>query len=160
SVTPEGGEAQVSQGQLVSAGLIPVWLLPVVIVAFALLCGLLYLLIAKPPVVQTFTYNPPSVVVGQPVTVSWRVNGAENVAIRPFLPSVDSEGSDPFDGLQPGTALPLVASNFFGETQQRLDIPVGEPIPTTPTPTTQPGAPNIELWSVEPTLITPGQNVT
>jgi hypothetical protein len=96
---------------------------------------------------------PASAEAGQPVTVRWRVTNARRLELRPFGVEVDPEdGEYTFaDGFPENTSVTLVASNMFRSSRESLNIQV---VPTAV------DDPVIVEWSVFPTEITMGQEVT
>jgi hypothetical protein len=151
-IAAESGSAQSHAGELVSRPRIPTW---VPVVLLLLLTGLVSaagLLVSRPPVFELTEIDPPTPEAGQPVTVRWRVNRAQRVELRPLGIELNPErGEYTFEsGFEDTTEIVLVASNTFRTAREPLSIPVTKPIVE----------PVLELWSVFPTEITQGQEVT
>jgi serine/threonine protein kinase len=144
--------AQTHTGELVSRPRIPTW---VPIVLLLLLTGLVSaagLLISRPPVFELAEIDPLRPEAGQPVTVRWRVRRAQSVELRPLGIEVNPDrGEYTFtEGFEDTTEIVLVASNMFRSIPEPLSIPVTKPIVE----------PILEFWSVFPSEITQGQEVT
>ena len=164
-VTPAGSSPVTQPGQAVSGALIPIWVPPLLMVACIAIAACLSLFFVKPPVIQSFTYEPSIPVPGQPVKITWAVNNAQRLEFSPPVANLDpTRGffvfSDP-SGVP--RDLTLTATNLFGTDQRPLNFGFVQPTPVptaTPTPTTEPGAPIIEEWSVSPAIVPEGGLVT
>ena len=146
-------QPQVHAGELVNKPLIPAWVPPLLITMALLLCAALGILLTRPPVIEMAEVVPPNPVAGEPVTIRWRVKNTRTIELRPrgVELSASGEGEYTFDeGFDESVVITLVAFNMFRNTQEVLNIGVGalviEPV--------------IEEWSVFPTEITQGQEVT
>lgn len=167
-VSGPDGEGQSYAGQAVSRAVLPPWAIPAAFFILLALCGCLgwvfFTMIAKPPVIQTLAYDPPSPISGQPVTVRWHVDNAQNVELRPLLTNLPSEGSYVFQDGIPGNAnVSLYASNLFGPAEKNLLVAAMTPTPSptvAPTPTTPIGAPLIEIWKLSATEAVDGDTIT
>jgi serine/threonine protein kinase len=151
-VESRSAPAQSHAGELVSRPKIPTW---IPIVLLLLLTGLVSaagLLISRPPVFELAEVDPLRPEAGQPVTVRWRVRRAQSVEIRPLGIEINPDrGEYTFtNGFEDDTEIVLVASNMFRNVPEPLSIPVTKPIVE----------PILELWSVFPSEITQGQEVT
>ncbi len=151
-VGSSSASTQAHAGELVSRPRIPTW---VPVVLLFLLTGLVSaagLLISRPPVFELTEIDPLTPEAGQPVTIRWQVSRAQNVELRPLGIQVNPEqGEYTFtEGFEDTTEIVLVASNMFRNAREPLSIPVTRPIVE----------PVLELWSVFPTEITQGQEVT
>ncbi len=104
-------------------------------------------------VIEMAEIVPPNPQVGQAVTVRWRVSNARRIEVRPFGVEVDpAAGEYTFaDGFSENTNVTLVASNLFRSAREDLrNIPVAIVVVD----------PVVVEWSVFPTQITLGQEVT
>ena len=110
------------------------------------------LLVSRPPIFELAAVEPLNPEVGQPVTIRWRVRRAQSIELRPLGIEVNPEsGEYTFtEGFEESTEIILVASNTFRNASEPLSIPVTKPIVE----------PILELWSVFPSEITLGQEVT
>ena len=158
-VISQEGEKLALNGEAVSAGLIPAWLPPLLLVPLIALCVLLVMMIRRPPVISSITVDPPNPTAGEPVTVHWVVENANRIELRPLVSDLDPRlGQYTFsEGLPAATTFTLVAQNRFGSAEQPVSIGV---VALAPTATPEPGAPVVEEWSVFPTSVTKGQPVT
>jgi serine/threonine protein kinase len=152
-VGPGPQQMQALAGEVVSKGLIPTWLPPLVLVPLVLLCVLAYTFLTRAPEIKRFWVEPAQPIAGEPVTVLWEVENATSVELRPFGIQADpADGQYRFEeGLSSSTNVELVASNRFGGAEETLAIPV---IPPEVAP------PILEEWSVLPTEVTLGGVVT
>jgi hypothetical protein len=151
-ISAQQASAQAHAGELVSRPRIPTW---VPVVLLLLLTGLVSaagLLISRPPIFELAEIDPLNPEAGQPVTVRWQVRRAQVIELRPLGIQVNPErGEYTFTaGFEDNTEIVLVASNTFRSAREPLSIPVTQPIVE----------PVLELWSVFPTEITQGQEVT
>ena len=153
------GEAHALAGEILSRGLIPAWLPPLVVIPLIALCVAMASLLIKAPVIESITVDPPAPLAGQPVTVRWVVQNAQTIELRPLVSGLDAaRGSYTFPrGFGTSTSFTLVATNRFGSSERQVNVPVLAP---TATPEPEPGAPVVEEWSVFPTRITKGEQVT
>ncbi|MCU0520144.1 MAG: protein kinase [Anaerolineae bacterium] len=151
-VLPTQGTAQQHAGELVSRAVIPTWVPPLLIALLLIACAVVALVLNRPPVIELAEIVPPNPIAGQPVTVRWRVSNARRVEVRPFGVEVDPAiGEYTFtDGFPENTNVTLVASNLFRSAREDLNIPVAVVVVE----------PVIAEWSVFPTEITLGQEVT
>ncbi len=109
-----------------------------------------------PPVVlNSFNVEPEVVTKGQPVRLTWNVEGAESVIIEP-LGEYPAQGSVE-DVPQESLAYVLKATNGQQELNPALrEVTVNLP----PTPTPVPGAPNIEIFTISPDTVEKGSSVS
>jgi hypothetical protein len=161
TAVPSAGQAVKQGGLLIVRPHMPAWMPPFVLLPLAALCLVVGYLFLRPPVIRSVSVDPPNPLVGQPVTVRWRVDYAQSVELRP--PGVSglypNEGEYTFERGLPGpTNLSVVALGRFGlaSAEQPLTIPVVTP---TPTPTPEALAPVVEEWSVSPSEVMVGQAV-
>jgi hypothetical protein len=139
------------EGELVSAGLIPVWLPFLILVPLVVLCIALVVPFLRPPAVRSLTVDPPNPVAGQAVTIRWQVTNAQRVELRPLVSNLDpAAGEYTFpSGFPASQVLTFVAWGRMGQVSQPIQIAVATPTPgepvvwAKPTPTTSP--------TVEPT---------
>ena len=158
-MTSSAGESQTQAGQVVSRGLIPLWLPPVLLLICLVLGAGLFACSFRQPVVQSFTYTPANPMPGQPVTIYWEVSGADEVEFSPPIPNFKplAKGQYTFPNASEfPSALSIRASNLFGSTSQPLRIGLVMP---TPTPTLEPKPPEV-FFQVSPTDVVEGQSVT
>ncbi len=146
-------QPQLHAGELVSKPIIPPWVPPLVIMLALLFCAVLAMLLTRPPVIEMAEVIPPNPVAGEAVTIRWRVKNTRTIELRPrgIELSASGEGEYTFnEGFDESVVITLVAFNMFRNTQEVLNIGVGalviEPV--------------VEEWSVFPTEITQGQEVT
>ncbi len=154
-VAPSQGDPQQHAGELVSRGIIPSWVPPLLVTLLLVTCGILAFLLTRPPVIELAEIIPTNPQAGEPVTVRWRVSRAQRIELRPFGievgPGPDGVGEYTFeDGFPDATGVTLVASNTFRSSREDLDFQVSIPVVD----------PVITEWSVFPTEITQGQEVT
>ena len=151
-VGPTGATPQSLAGELTSKPIIPAWLPPVAIAMVLLLCGLLAMLLMRPPAIELAEVVPPNPIAGQPVTIRWRVTNARRIELRPLGIEVNADvGEYTFQqGFADTTAITLVAKNMLRDVKEPLTIPI----------TVSVEDPVLEEWSVFPTEITQGQEVT
>ena len=160
-ISTANGEVQSHRGKVVSYGFIPTWLSLLLVMPLLALGGLLGLYLFQPtaeqalPVIHSVRVDPAQPLAGHPVTVHWRVDGAERIDLMPLVIGLEaSRGTYTFtQGLGGMTQLTVVASNQAGRVEQALLIPVSE---ATVTPT----GPVLAVWSVFPTQTSPGEMVT
>jgi hypothetical protein len=146
-------QPQIHAGELVSKPIIPSWVPPIVITLALLICVTLAMLLTRPPVIELAEVIPPNPVAGEPVTIHWRVKRTQNIELRPrgIELSVSGEGEYTFtEGFDESVSITLVASNLFRNTQETLNIDVDALIVE----------PVVEDWSVFPTEVMQGQEVT
>ncbi|MGQ9682611.1 MAG: protein kinase domain-containing protein [Anaerolineae bacterium] len=163
-IAPPAGEPISANGEVTSRGLIPSWLPPLILLPLIALCVAAVLFIMRKPVIRSVTITPTNPVAGEPFTVSWEVENAQTIELRPLVRGLDASlGGYRFErGLQAATSFTLVAQNRFGTAEQTVQIAiVAAPLPTpTPTATPEPGAPVVEEFSVVPNAVTAGDPVT
>lgn len=75
------------------------------------------------PVINSFIATPPSVVAGNPGTLSWSVTNATSVSISPGIGAVASSGSTDVTPTQ-NTAYTLTATNAFGPSSSTVTVNV------------------------------------
>jgi serine/threonine protein kinase len=146
-------QPQAHAGELISKPIIPSWVPPIVITLALLLCVSLAVLLTRPPLIELAEVIPPNPVAGQPVTIHWRVKRTQNIELRPRGIELSSSGEGQYtfnEGFDESVSITLVASNMFRNTQEILNIDVDALIIE----------PVVEDWSVFPTEITQGQEVT
>ena len=106
------------------------------------------------PVIVDFRVEPATITAGQKVTITWQVDGAEDVSIQPLgdhLPPSGEVSESPAV-----TSLYILAASNGDQTTNALrQITVNQPPPTPtpippPTPTPAPLAPTIDLFTVSP----------
>ncbi|MDI7277973.1 MAG: FHA domain-containing protein, partial [Anaerolineae bacterium] len=90
-IAAAGGETHALNGEVVSRGLIPAWVPPLVIMPLIALCIAAAMLLFKPPVIESITIEPPEPLAGQRVTVRWVVHNADAVELRPLVSGLDAE---------------------------------------------------------------------
>jgi|GEM_PF-1729719 len=80
----------------------------------------------SPPVIQSYTAEPPVVVAGKPgqVALSWTVAGADSVSIEGVPGANGATGSVKVDPPTADQVFTLVATNSAGTTKQQLTIHV------------------------------------
>ncbi len=106
------------------------------------------------PVIVDFRVEPATIVAGQPVMITWQVNGAETVSIQPLGDNLPPSGS--ISDTPTATTLYVLAASKGDQTTNALrQITVLQPTPTptpipTETPTPAPEAPTIDLFTVTP----------
>ena len=151
-VAPSQGDPQQHAGEIVSHAIIPTWVLTVAMALLLVACAALALLLTRPPVITLAEVVPQNAEAGQPVTIKWRVTNARSVELRPFGIQVDpSVGEYTFaDGFPENTTVTLVASNMLRSSRETLTIQVVNVVTD----------PVIVEWSVFPTEVTLGQEVT
>ncbi len=151
-VAPSQGSPQQHAGELVSRAIIPTWVPPLLIALLLIACAVVAMVLNRPPVIEMAEIVPPNPQVGQAVTVRWRVSNARRIEVRPFGVEVDpAAGEYTFaDGFSENTNVTLVASNLFRSAREDLNIPVAVVVVD----------PVVVEWSVFPTQITLGQEVT
>ena len=151
-VAPSQGDAQQHGGEMVSNAIIPTWVMTVAMALLLVACAALALLLTRPPVITLAEVVPQNAEAGQPVTVRWQVTNARNIELRPFGVQVDpSVGEYTFpDGFPENTTVTIVASNMLRSTKETLNIQVVNVVTD----------PVIVEWSVFPTDVTLGQEVT
>ncbi|MDF1512315.1 MAG: protein kinase [Anaerolineae bacterium] len=152
-VTQGKVQPQIHAGELVNKPIIPGWLPPIVITLALLLCVTVAMLVTRPPVIDLAEVIPPNPVADEPVTIRWRVRRAQNIELRPRGIEVSASGQGEYtfeEGFDESVAITLVASNMFRNTQETLNISVDALIIE----------PVVEDWSVFPTEIIQGQEVT
>lgn len=146
-------QPQIHAGELVNKPIIPAWVPPIVITLALVLCVVLALVLTRAPVIEMAEVIPPNPVAGQPVTIRWRVKNTRNIELRPrgIELSASGEGEYTFnEGFEDSVTITLVAFNMFRNTEEVLTINVGQLIVE----------PVVEDWSVFPTEIMQGQEVT
>ncbi len=150
-VAASQGASKQHAGELVSKGLIPSWVPPLVMGLFLITCVALALLLTRSPVIELAEVIPPNPEAGQPVTIRWRVSNTRRIELRPFGVEVAPEvGEYTFEtGFGETASVNLVAANLFRTTREALTIPVNVVVTD----------PVINEWSVFPTEITQGQEV-
>ena len=160
-------EPQFQAGQLISTGLIPTWLPPLMVFLALLLCGVFYALFVKPPVIESVVIDPPNPLPRSPAVLSWQVSNCDRVELQSGatmlardLPCAGKYLMD--QGFVSNSELNLIASNPFavvvGGATKTVPI-VLAPSTLTPTSTPEPGAPVIETFTVDPPTIVAGQSV-
>ncbi len=151
-IAPSQGAPQTHAGELVSRAVIPTWVPPLFLTLLLIACAALALVLTRAPTIELAEVVPASAEAGEPVTVRWRTTNARQVELRPFGVEVDAEvGEYTFtDGFPENTSVTLVASNMFRSSRESLNVQVVN-IATDPV---------IVEWSVFPTEITLGQEVT
>lgn len=151
-VTPSQGSPQQHAGELVTRAIIPTWVPPLLIALLLIVCAVVAMVLNRPPVIEMAEIVPPNPQAGQAITVRWRVSNARRIEVRPFGVEVDpAVGEYTFaDGFSKNTNVTLVASNLFGSAREDLNIPVAVVVVD----------PVVVEWSVFPTQITLGQEVT
>ena len=149
------GTAQQHAGEVVSRGIIPPWLPPLVIGVLLIACIALALFLARAPVIELAEVEPTNPIAGEPVTIRWRVNNARRIELRPFGIELDPDvGEYTFeDGFADTATVSLVAFGLVRSTQETLAVSVEIPVVEAETPV-------VNEWSVFPTEITQGQEVT
>ncbi|MBN1250113.1 MAG: protein kinase [Anaerolineae bacterium] len=155
NVAPSQGDPQQHAGELVSRGLIPPWVPPLVIGILLIACIAVALLLTRAPVIELAEIEPTTPIAGEPVTVRWRVKNARRVELRPFGVELNPDvGEYTFEsGFADTTTVSLVAFGLIRSTQETLNIGVEVPV-------VEAEPPVINEWSVFPTEITQGQEVT
>ncbi|MGC9466965.1 MAG: protein kinase domain-containing protein [Anaerolineae bacterium] len=151
-ITPSQGAAREHAGELVSRGIIPTWVPPLAIGLLLIACVALALVLTQPPVIDMAEVVPPNPVAGEPVTVRWQTSRSRQVELRPYGITGDPVGQYTFEeGFETAANITLVASNIFRSTRESLNVAVlAAEVPE----------PVINEWSVFPTEITSGQEVT
>lgn len=155
NVAPTQGDAQQHAGELVSRGVIPPWVPPLLISVLLIACIAVALILTRAPVIELAEIEPTTPIAGEPVTVRWRVRNARRVELRPFGVELNPDvGEYTFEsGFADSTTVSLVAFGLVRSTQETLSIGVDVPVVEAETPV-------INEWSVFPTEITQGQEVT
>jgi len=149
------GATQQHAGEVISRGIIPPWVPPLLIGILLIACIALAMFLSRAPVIELAEIDPTNPIAGEPVTVRWRVNNARRIELRPFGIELDPDvGEYTFeDGFADTATLSLVAFGLVRSTQETLAISVEIPVVEAETPV-------INEWSVFPTEITQGQEVT
>ena len=149
------GTTQQHAGEVVSRGIIPPWVPPLLIGILLIACIALAAFLSRAPVIELAEIEPTSPIAGEPVTIRWRVNNARRIELRPFGIELDPDvGEYTFEGgFADTTTVSLVAFGLIRSTQETLAISVEIPAVEVETPV-------VNEWSVFPTEITQGQEVT
>ncbi len=149
------GTTQQHAGEVVSRGIIPPWVPPLLIGVLLIACIALAMFLSRAPVIELAEIEPTNPIAGEPVTIRWRVNNARRIELRPFGIELDPDvGEYTFEGGFADTAtVSLVAFGLVRSTQETLAISVEIPVVEAETPV-------VNEWSVFPTEITQGQEVT
>jgi hypothetical protein len=79
------------------------------------------------PVISSFTATPSEVTLGQPLTLSWQVNGASRVIIVPDVGSVATGGSQ-LVSPKADTAYTITALNSSGTSSSSINVKVTAPV--------------------------------
>ncbi len=158
-VAAPSGEVQSYSAEVLSKAMIPAWVPPLILIPLIALCFLLARFVTRAPAINSVVIEPQNPLAGQPVTIRWDVSNAQTVEIQPIARNLNpADGSYTVAAGFPGpTELTIVASNRFGSAERTVRIGA---VPPTVTPSPEPGAPVIEVWSVFPTELTKGQSVT
>jgi len=146
------GGTQQHAGELVSRGVVPPWVPPLLIGLALIACIAVALFITRAPVIELAEIAPTTPLAGQEVNLNWRITNARRVELRPFgieLPG-NSEGFTFTEGFAEATSVTIVAFGWVRSTEETLFIPVDIPVIE----------PVITDFSVFPTEIIAGQEVT
>ncbi len=102
------------------------------------------------PVIAAFTASPEAIDLGSSTTLSWVVEGADEITISPDLGTVGSESSET---VSPGstTTYTLRARNGNGNVSRSVTVHVREDLD---------GPPLVALFTVSPSVIAPGGTAT
>jgi hypothetical protein len=117
-----------------------------------------------PPRIMQFDPDQTNIITGQSIRILIDVSNADEVVLQSeegnrLLSPVDYQQGITSVSPDQDTAYRLVATNRYGSAEDSIRITVNEPTPT-PTATTTPiPTPSILLFSVQPQVITAGQEV-
>ncbi|MGQ9682610.1 MAG: protein kinase domain-containing protein [Anaerolineae bacterium] len=144
-VTTPGAPPQTLDGEIRSAGLVPVWLPVLIAMPLIALCVAAAFLLLRPPTIRSLTIEPAIPLAGQPVTIRWDVENAQRIDLQPVVANLNPAAGEYTlpSGFPVGQALNFVASGRLGSVSQPLQIAVVTPTPgasATATPTLQPVA--------------------
>jgi len=119
----------------------------------------------QPPVINSFSAEPPEIAAGESSTLSWAVTGATSVTIDQGIGSVALSGSR---AVTPGTTTiyTLTATNPAGSVTATAQVvvsgasPPSEPPPSEPSPPTPSGLPVVSYFTASPPIIPVGGSTT
>ena len=114
----------------------------------------------QPPVINSFSADPPTIAAGESSTLSWTVTGATSVTIDQGIGSVALSGSR---AVTPATTTiyTLTATNPAGSVTATAQVVVsGAPPPSEPSPPTPSGLPVVSYFTASPPIIPVGGSTT
>jgi serine/threonine protein kinase len=157
---PAAGQPQSINAQMQHKAVIPTWSVP--LIGFALV-GLAFLInMLLTPTIQAFELDRSEAeyAAGDPVTLSWIVNRARTIDIEVLPDGLVLAGTDEFQPRAEYSFTPtwtgeqtvrLIAKSWLKTREEVVRISVLPP---------DPDAPDIELFSIEPSSVTQGESVT
>lgn len=104
---------------------------------------------AGPPIIDSFTTNPPGISAGGSATLSWDTSNATSVTISPGVGSVASSGNTSISPAET-TTYTLTATNEAGSATATAQVEVSG--------TPHSGPPVIDSFTADPPSIHPGDN--
>ncbi|HIE17970.1 MAG TPA: hypothetical protein EYP71_07230 [Dehalococcoidia bacterium] len=119
----------------------------------------------QPPVINSFSADPPAIAAGESSTLSWTVSGATSVSIDQGIGSVALSGSR---AVTPATTTiyTLTATNPAGSVTATAQVavsgapPPSEPPAPEPSPPTPTGLPVVSYFTANPPIIATGGSTT
>jgi hypothetical protein len=119
------------------------------------------------PLIQDFSVNTDTILSGQPVTLRWEVDNADEVILRtndaPEALATAQHIGQKTESLEADTVYILEAKNSYGPDTKNLRVKVSTPTPTlTPFPPTATPIPTpfVKTFFADRDTINPGDNVT
>lgn len=114
----------------------------------------------RAPIISVFSANPPAVGSGQPATLTWEVIGANSISINQGIGGVASKGSIQITPTTT-TTYTLTADNAYTTTKKSVTVTVDtSTISPTTTALITNAPPIINKFTIEPSIITLGENAT